>query len=84
MTQATETSPSTQGDMEKYAREMSVMLVRLLGGGSEWFKLIGDEYYVCPKLAGEELQRRKIEAIVTKKALFRVKGADIKKLGARA
>lgn len=60
--------------LEQYAREKSIMLCRFLpGSGSEWFRKIGDEYYVCPKLAGAELQRQKTDAQVTKRALFRAK-----------
>lgn len=58
-------------ELAKYARDVSIMLSSILGGGSEWFKQIGDEYYVCPKLAGSELQRRKTDARITKSALFR-------------
>jgi hypothetical protein len=67
---------ASTAELKKYAREASVMLVSLLGGGSEWFKRIGDEYYVCPKLAGDELQRRKIDAINTKKDLVHEKASN--------
>ena len=61
--------------LEKRCRDLSVMLSGILGGGSEWFSSVGDQYYVDPKLAGPELQRRKTDAAITKKALFRQNAA---------
>ena len=46
-------------DKDHYMREMSVMLSNVLGVGSEWFKKVGEEYYICPKLAGDELRGEK-------------------------
>lgn len=57
--------------MEKRARDLSVVIVNHLGGGSEWFSQVGDEYYADPKAIGPELQRRKTDAQTTKSALVR-------------
>ncbi|WP_257541211.1 hypothetical protein [Sphingobium sp. CFD-1] len=54
---------------EKRCRELSKVLADILGGGSEWFSRVGDQFYVDPKLARDELQRRKTDAIITKKRL---------------
>ena len=62
--------------MEKRARDLSVMLVNHLGGGSEWFSQVGDEYYADPKAIGPELQRRKTDAQITKSALVRANRAN--------
>jgi hypothetical protein len=77
---AQEATVPKQDVFEQYARDMSKALGPLLrGGGSEWFTKIGDESYICPKLAGAELQRAKTEAIVTKKALFKLKSETVPK-----
>lgn len=52
-------------------RELSKVIVDHLGGGSEWFTRVGDDFYVDPKAIGPELRRRKTDAQITKKALFR-------------
>lgn len=58
---------------EQRARALSVMLAEILGGGSEWFSRVGDEFYIDPKLAGAELRRRKTDAQITKRLLFQSK-----------
>lgn len=59
--------------VEQRCRALSVMLGNILGGGSEWFSRVGDEFYIDPKIAGAELQRRKSDAQITKRALIRAK-----------
>jgi hypothetical protein len=56
-------------------RELSVVLADHLGGGSEWFKQIGDDYFVSAKAIKPELQRRKTDAQITKRALVRANNA---------
>ncbi|MEW6627610.1 MAG: hypothetical protein AB1431_12575 [Pseudomonadota bacterium] len=62
-------------DVETRCRKLSKVLGDILGGGSEWFSRIGDEFYVDPDLARAELQRRKTDALVTKQALCRANAA---------
>lgn len=62
--------------MEKRARDLSVMIVNHLGGGSEWFSQVGDEYYADPNAIGPELQRRKTDTQITKTALVRANKAS--------
>ncbi|MES2289251.1 MAG: hypothetical protein V4530_05885 [Pseudomonadota bacterium] len=57
--------------MEHRARELSKVIVQHLGGGSEWFSRVGDEFYADPEIIRAELQRRKSDAFITKRALFR-------------
>jgi hypothetical protein len=58
--------------LEEHARQMSIMLCGVLpGAGSEWLRKIGDEYYVCPVLAGAELQRQRTDARITKRLLIK-------------
>ena len=56
---------------ETILRELSRVLANHLGGGSEWFKRIGDNFYIDPKAVAAELQRRKTDAQITKRALVR-------------
>lgn len=56
---------------EKRARDLSIVIVKHIGGGSEWFSQIGDEFYTDPAIIDGELQRRKTDAQITKKALIR-------------
>lgn len=67
--------------VEQRARALSKMLANILGGGSEWFSRVGDDFYVDPKLAGEELQRRKTDAQITKRALVRSNRARLSSIG---
>lgn len=42
--------------LEKYARDISKAITGLtIGAGSEWFKPVGDEYYVDPDFAAHRL-----------------------------
>lgn len=42
--------------LEKYARDISKAITGLtIGAGSEWFKPVGDEYYVDPAFAAQRL-----------------------------
>lgn len=52
-------------------RALSKVIVDHLGGGSEWFKQIGDDYFVSAKAIEGELRRRKTDAQITKRALVR-------------
>ena len=61
--------------IEARCRELSKVMGDILGGGSEWFSRVGDEFYIDPKIARAELQRRKTDAIITRKALFRDRAA---------
>lgn len=61
--------------IEKRLRELSVVICAHLGGGSEWFSRIGEDFYVDPKIIGAELQRRKTDAQITKRALIRANSA---------
>jgi hypothetical protein len=63
--------------LEKRLRDLSIMLTDHLGGGSEWFSQIGDEYYADPRSIGPELRRRKRDAQITKRALFRANPAKL-------
>ncbi len=54
---------------EKRLRELTVILVDHLGGGSEWFSRIGDEFYADPETVRAALQRRKTDAQIAKRAL---------------
>ncbi len=56
--------------IERRLRELSVVICAHLGGGSEWFSRIGDDFYADPKAIGAELQRRKTDAQITKRALI--------------
>jgi len=49
-------------------RALSKVLVDHLGGGSEWFKPIGDEFYVSAAAIAPELRRRKEEAQALRRA----------------
>lgn len=68
-------------DIESRCRKLSKVLGDILGGGSEWFSRVGDDFYIDPDLARAELQRRKTDAAVTKNALFRA-NAEIARLNA--
>lgn len=57
--------------LEGEMRALSKVLADHLGGGSEWFKQIGDDYFVSAKAIEGELRRRKTDAQITKRALFR-------------
>ncbi|MBH1993225.1 MAG: hypothetical protein I8H86_10080 [Sphingomonadaceae bacterium] len=57
--------------VEMRCRELSRVLVDILGGGSEWFSRVGDDFYADPKLARAELQRRKTDALITKRAFVK-------------
>jgi len=61
--------------VEARCRELSKVMGDILGGGSEWFSRVGDEFYIDPELARAELQLRKTDAIITRKALFRDRAA---------
>ena len=61
--------------VEARCRELSKVMGDILGGGSEWFSRVGDEFYIDPELARAELQRRKTDATITRKALFRDRAA---------
>lgn len=63
--------------MRDELRALSIVLVQHLGGGSEWFAQIGDEYFVSAKAIGPELQRRKTDAHITKCALIRANRATL-------
>jgi len=52
-------------------RDLSKVLCDHLGGGSEWFAPIGDEYFVSAKEIEGELRRRKTDAQITKRALVK-------------
>lgn len=78
MTESAKDTGQGQGasEMARRLRELSIVIADHLGGGSEWFSAIGDEFYVDPKAIGPELQRRKTDAQITKKALFRARAAQ--------
>lgn len=63
--------PNMERVLADHLREVSKVIVDHLGGGSEWFARIGDDFYVDPKAIGPELHRRKTDAQIAKKALFR-------------
>ncbi|QCI93383.1 hypothetical protein [Novosphingobium sp. EMRT-2] len=65
------TETPLEAALAKHLRELTKVIVSHLGGGSEWFIRIGDDYYADPKAVGPELQRRKTDAQVAKKALIR-------------
>jgi hypothetical protein len=68
----------TDDKFERYARDISIMLAQILpGSGSEWFARIGDEFYICPKLAGNELQRQKAAAQNARKRIHELQGHTI-------
>lgn len=60
-----------QPDIEARARALSKVLGEFLGGGSEWFSRVGDDFYIDPELARNELCRRKIGYAEAKMALAR-------------
>lgn len=68
-------------EIEARCRELSKVLCDILGGGSEWFSRVGDQFYVDPKLARAELQRRKTDAAITKRALFRARASITRTTG---
>lgn len=72
-TRALSVQDRNDGEIEARLRKLSVILVDHFGGGSEWFSRIGDDFYVDPEAARVELQRRKTEARVTKRALVEAK-----------
>lgn len=57
--------------LDNHLRALSKMLTGHLGGGSEWFTRIGENFYADPVAIGAELQRRKTDAQETKVALYR-------------
>lgn len=48
----------TQKDLEDYAREASIALTQIAGGGSEMFRRIGDEFYADPKLCEQRIAEK--------------------------
>jgi hypothetical protein len=52
-------------------RALSIVICNHLGGGSEWFSSVDGEPFVDPEAVQAELQRRKTDDQITKKALFR-------------
>lgn len=65
--------------IERRLRDLTKMLTDHLGGGSEWFSRIGDEFYADPKVIGPELQRRKTDAQITKRLLVKANQAALTK-----
>jgi hypothetical protein len=48
----------TDEKLHAYAREASIALARISGGGSEMFKRIGDEFYADPNLCVQRAQEK--------------------------
>ncbi len=69
----------SQEALEQRLRQLSIVMANHLGGGSEWFSRVGDEFYVDPEIIRAELQRRKTDAQITKAALIRANRAAIRK-----
>lgn len=67
--------PASESLVEARLRELGKVLTDHLGGGSEWFSRVGDDFYIDPEAVRSELQRRKTDAQITKKALFRARAA---------
>jgi hypothetical protein len=44
--------------LRNYARECSMMMMRLSGGGSEMFMRIGDEFYAEPSLCEQRIREK--------------------------
>ncbi len=44
--------------LEAYAREASIALMNISGGGSEMFKRIGADFYADPKLCAQRAQEK--------------------------
>lgn len=62
------------GELEQLrerCRQLSIVITGHLGGGSEWFSRIGDDFYADPTICRDGLQRMKTDAHITKKALVR-------------
>lgn len=69
-------SPPDTELLEKRLRELTKIIVQHLGGGSEWFSRIGDDFYADPEPVRAELQRRKTDAQITKRALVQANRSD--------
>lgn len=56
--QALRTLAAENETWQEYAREASIALVGLSGGGSEMFKRIGEEYYAEPDLCRSRVEEK--------------------------